>query len=331
MNKNILVTGGAGYVGSILVKKLLEKNYKVKILDIFWFSDESIFDQYPNKQNLKICKGDLRDHNIVEQAIRDIDVVINLAAVANDPCADLEPDVTKEINLNAINHLVDLAKKHKIERFINASSSSVYGIKDTPEVTEDITLEPLTLYAKYKAETEKYIQESNSKDFTTVSIRSATVFGYSPRIRLDLTVNMLTAHAVNRGQITVFGGEQKRPNIHIEDITDLYTMLIKTDKELISGEVFNAGYENHKVIDIAEIIKDTLSEKTIDIKIEPTTDQRSYHISSKKLNDRLQFFPKHTLQQGIREVADLFINKTISNWEDPKYSNIKTMKLLELK
>ncbi len=331
MKKNILITGGAGYVGSILVKKLLEKGYKVKVIDLFWFSNESIFDGYPNKQNLEVHKADLRDYGTIEKIINNVDVVISLAAVANDPCADLQPEVTKQINLDSINNLVDISKKHKVKRFINASSSSVYGVKDDPEVTEDLELNPLTLYAKYKAESEKYIQQCNSEDFTTVSIRSATVFGYSPRIRLDLTVNMLTAFALNKNKIIVFGGEQMRPNIHIEDITDLYVMLIETDKELISGDVFNAGYENHKVMEIAKIIKGTLSEKEIEIEIKPVVDERSYRISSKKINDRLNFFPKYTLQQGIREISDLFTNGVILNWEDPEYYNIKTMKLLELK
>jgi len=196
-NKTIFLTGGAEYVGSVLVKKLLQNNYKVIVLDTFWFAPTSIFDDYPNKKLLTIYKGDMRNYTLISDIFKNnnIDVVINLAAVSNDPCSELNPIITREINLDATINLIDTAKKWGVKRFITASSSSVYGVKKESEVKEDMKLEPITLYAKYKAEIEKYLKEKNDNNFTTVAIRSATVFGPSPRMRLDLTVNMLTAQA----------------------------------------------------------------------------------------------------------------------------------------
>ena len=195
-----------------------------------------------------------------------------------------------------------------------------------------MSLDPLTLYAKYKAETEKYLKSLKDDNFTTVSIRSATVFGYSPRIRLDLTVNLLTAHAIMKNVITVFGGDQKRPNIHIDDITDVYALLVDADKDLISGDVFNAGYENHTVMEIANIIKDTLKEYDVTVSVKDTKDPRSYHISSEKIRHELDFSPSHTVEDAVIDLKKAFDAGKIPNpLDDDRYYNIKTMKAVDLK
>ncbi|MBT5926637.1 MAG: NAD-dependent epimerase/dehydratase, partial [Verrucomicrobia bacterium] len=219
--KTVLVTGGAGYVGAVLVPKLLEAGYNVIVLDLFIYG-EHVLDGSRKNPNLKTIKGDIRDQKLLKKIMPGCDVVIHLACISNDPSFELNPELGRSINLDAFRPLVEISKEAGVNRFIYASSSSVYGIKEESNVHEGMALEPLTDYSRFKADCEKILAEYESSEFTTVTIRPATVCGYSPRLRLDLTVNILTNHAVNNGLITVFGGEQRRPNIHIEDITDLY-------------------------------------------------------------------------------------------------------------
>ncbi|MBU1007100.1 MAG: SDR family oxidoreductase, partial [Candidatus Omnitrophica bacterium] len=209
---NILVTGGAGYVGASLVPELLRVGYRVKVIDLYLFG-KGVLDQVKDDPGLKEIKGDIRDKKFLEENLRDVDAVIHLACISNDPSFELNPKLGKSINYDAFLGLVRLAKASGVRRFIYASSSSVYGIKNEENVTEDLSLEPLTDYSKYKALCEEELFKDATRDFTAVVLRPATVCGYSPRQRLDLIVNILTNLAVNKGEITVFGGEQKRPNI----------------------------------------------------------------------------------------------------------------------
>jgi len=326
--KKVLVTGGAGYIGSVLVPKLLQKNYKVIVLDRLFFGIDGLKNMESNK-NLQVVKGDIRDTSLIDKLTRGIDAIIHLAAISNDPSGELNPDLTVKVNYKATANLVKIAKKNGVRRFINASSSSVYGIKEEPDVTEELPLEPLTIYSKTKAWAEEVVRESADKTFTAVSIRCATVCGYSPRMRLDLTVNILTAHAINKGIITVFGGEQKRPNIQIEDITDWYINLLKVQEEKITGEVFNAGYENYTIMEIAKMVKNIVG-KHIEIKKEETRDRRSYHICSEKIKRVLGFKPEKTVKDAIMDVKDAFERGKIKNWEDTNYYNVKKMKLLRI-
>ena len=322
--QTVLVTGGAGYVGSRLVPVLLEKGYRVRVLDWFLY-DPYVFDGFKENPSLELIRGDTRDPEVVKHCLEGIDAVIHLAAISNDPSCDLDPQLTRAVNLDAVLGLVDAAKQQGIKRFINASSASVYGIKKEENVTEDLSLEPITLYAKYKAESERYVIDANSSDFTTVSIRPATLCGYAPRLRLDLTVNILTHHAIRKGKITVFGGEQKRPNLHISDMIDLYLLMLEIESEKIAGRVFNAGFENYKVKEIAQLVQQTLS---TDVKIEtiPSDDHRSYHISSDKIRRELDFNPKYKVVDAIKEIQAAFTQKVVRDPEDTKYYNVKFMK-----
>lgn len=252
--KRVLVTGGAGYVGSSSVPKLLAAGYEVTVLDLYIYGDE-IFAAHRDDPRLREVKGDLRNAADVARAVAGCDAVIHLACISNDPSFDLDPDLGRSINFDCFRPLVRAAKDAGARQFIYASSSSVYGIKDEPEVTEELPLKPLTDYSKYKAMCEDVLREEKERGFVTVILRPATVCGYAPRLRLDLTVNILTNLAINNGRITVFGGEQLRPNIHVEDMTDLYRKLLEVPDQTVDGKVWNAGYDNLKVRDIAEMVK----------------------------------------------------------------------------
>ncbi len=324
---NILVTGGAGYIGAVLVPKLLEGGYHVKVIDLYLYGQ--VLKDHPH---LKQIKGDIRDTALLEREIPGTDAMIHLACISNDPSYELNPSLSKTINYNAFLPLVAIAKKAKVQRFIFASSSSVYGVKETGNVTEDLPLEPLTDYSKYKALCEEHLLQQQTKDFTVLILRPATVCGYSPRLRLDLTVNILTNHAINNGCIKILGGHQKRPNIHIEDMTDLYVQALKLPKEKIAGKIFNVGYENHTVRQIADIVKENLNRPDLQIVVESTDDHRSYHISSEKIKRELGFEPKHTIGQAVCDLKQAFEQGKIPNpMTDVRYYNIKTMQAVQLK
>ncbi|GEA11669.1 SDR family oxidoreductase [Alteromonas sp. KUL49] len=239
----ILVTGACGYKGSVLIPKLLQQGHEVDALDIQWFGNF-----LPDHDNLNVIQHDVRDTASIN--LQGIDAIIHLASVANDPCGDLDPKLTWEVSALATMQLADRAAREGIKHFIYASSGSVYGVKDEDEVTEDLSLEPISEYNKTKMVSERVLL-SYSDRMTVQIVRPATVCGLSPRMRLDVAVNMLTMQALLNGVITVFGGKQARPNIHIDDITDLYLFLL--DNPQNTG-VYNAGFENITILDIAEQI-----------------------------------------------------------------------------
>lgn len=333
--KKILVTGGAGYVGGVLVPNLLNKGYEVKVIDLYIYG-EDVLDSVKHNPNLKQIKGDIRDKDLLEKELKGIDAVIHLACISNDPSYELDPNLGKSINYDAFIHLVDISKKAGVRRFIYASSSSVYGIKDEDNVTEDLSLEPLTDYSKYKALCEGHLLKQRSPGFVVLILRPATVCGYSPRLRLDLSVNILTNHAVNKGKITVFGGEQRRPNIHIEDMTDLYLRTLEYPNEKIDGKIFNVGYYNMKMMEIARTVQKVVSREmhmdNPEIITSPTDDNRSYHISSEKIKRELGFEAQRSIEAAVKDLCDAFRAGKIPNaMEDKRYYNIKTMQAIKLK
>jgi nucleoside-diphosphate-sugar epimerase len=328
--KKIFLTGGAGYVGAVLVPKLLAKGYHVKVLDLYMFGEDVLSSQKDHPGLIQI-KGDIRNRRLLEKEISGYDTVIHLACISNDPSFELDPALGKSINYDAFLDLVDVAKKAGVRNFIYASSSSVYGIKEEPEVTEDLPLEPLTDYSRYKAECEKILMKAAEEDFVITIVRPSTVCGYSPRMRLDLTVNILTNQAVNKGKITVFGGDQKRPNLHIQDMCDTYLFLLEQPDGKIHKKIYNIGFQNLKVKEIAEVVRKAIDPK-ITIEKSPTNDLRSYHISSKRIKEELGFEAKHTVEEAVSDLKRAFEEGKIPDaLTDIRYINIKTMEAIKLK
>ncbi len=330
--KTVIVTGGGGYVGTILVSKLLAAGYKVRVIDLFLFGD------YLPKGHpgLESIQGDIRNQELLRSVVEGGDAVIHLACISNDPSFELNPALSRSINYECFEPMVKLSKESGIQRFIYASTSSVYGVSEAPEVTEDHPLVPITDYNKYKGMCEPHLFKYQSDDFTTVTIRPATVCGYSPRLRLDLTVNILTNHAVNHKKITVFGGRQKRPNIHIDDISDLYVELLKMPAGKIAGKTFNAGYENFTVAELAEMVQKIVSRempelKPITIDTAPSDDIRSYHVSSKKIKKELGWTPKRTLEDAVVDLCRAFrAGKIKDSFTDNRYFNVKAVRASQL-
>ena len=330
LQRNVFVTGGAGYVGSVLVPKLLQKGHRVKVIDLYIYG-EDVLSSVKGHPNLVEVKGDIRNKDLLRSETEGYDTVIHLACISNDPSYELDPALGKSINYDAFVDLVDISQENGVKNFIYASSSSVYGIKEVPEVTENLPLEPLTDYSKYKAKCEEALMATATGDFVVTIIRPSTVCGYSPRLRLDLTVNILTNHAVNKGEITVFGGEQKRPNIHIEDMTDLYVKLLELPDGKIQKKIYNAGYENYTVREIAEMVRKVV-DPDLPINVTPTDDIRSYHVSSQKIRDELGFEAKHTIEEAVSDLKKAFeAGKIPDPMEDIRYYNIKTMQAIGLK
>lgn len=331
----IAIPGGGGYVGSVLVPRLLEEGYRVKILDLFLYGRETLAAVIDHPQ-LEIIQGDIRNPESVKNLLRGCDAVIHLACISNDPSVELDPALSHSVNFESFSPFVAQAKKAGINRFIFASSGSVYGVSDSPDVTEEHPLVPVSLYNKYKAACEPVLQAEACTDFSPVIIRPATICGYSPRQRLDLTVNILTSHAFYRRQITVFGGAQMRPNLHIQDMVDLYCLLLKAPTTQIHNQIFNAAYQNHSVSETAGIIQ-ALFRKTlpqweeIPIKTQPSDDIRSYHISSKKLSEVLNFVPSRTIQDGASDLIKAFQSDLLPGAPDAsRYHNLRQMKELML-
>jgi len=324
----VLVTGGAGYVGAVLVPKLIAAGYKVTVLDLYMYGEDVL--KSSRGESLREVKGDIRDIEAVKQALQGCDAVIHLACISNDPSFELNPDLGRSINLDAFVPLVRASKDAKVKRFVYASSSSVYGIKDGVEVTEDLSLEPLTDYSKFKAECEVLLEQERAPGFTTVTIRPATVCGYSPRQRLDVVVNILTNLGVHKGEVSVFGGAQLRPNIHIEDMADAYMLLLLAPDEKVNGKVYNAGYENHSVMQLAEMVQRNVGPH-VQLKVQNTNDMRSYHVSSKKIKDELGFEAAHSIEEAVVDLIKAFKDGRLPNsMEDPRYFNIKTMQKVNL-
>ena len=325
--KKLFITGGAGYVGACLVPKLLEAGYQVTVFDLMIYGQDVLSDH----PNLTKVRGDIRDINAMEQHICSSDAVIHLACISNDPSFELNPSLGKSINLDSFEPLVQLSRNSGVKRFIYASSSSVYGVKKESKVTEELSLEPLTDYSKFKAECEVILQRYSDDSFTTVTLRPATVCGYSPRQRLDVVVNILTNLAYHKRMMTVFGGDQLRPNIHISDMVDAYLKILDCTDEEVNGEIFNVGSQNHSVNELAQIVREIVG---IDVEIssEISNDNRSYHISSDKIQSKIGFSSQLSVKQASQELVSAFENGKLTDpLDNPLYFNIKMMQKINLR
>lgn len=328
----ILVTGGAGYVGSKLTLDLAEQNHEVIIYDTCYFGKDHITEN----NNIKLIEGDIRDKIKFESAVNGCDTVIHLACISNDPSFDLNEELSKSINFDCFEDLVSISKKKGVKKFIYASSSSVYGFSDDPNVTEEHPLVPLTLYNKFKGMCEPILKKYLDDKFRGVIIRPATVCGYAPHCRLDLSVNILTNHAVNNKKIIVLGGgEQKRPNLHVNDMSRVYLMLVENDFKEINGETFNVSFENKKIIELAKIVARNVKDffNYDDVKIEvktETVDNRSYHVNSDKIKRVLNFEPNYNIDDAVKSLCEAFKDgKLPDSLTDPKYINVTTLKNLD--
>jgi nucleoside-diphosphate-sugar epimerase len=322
--RTVLVTGGAGYVGSALVPKLIAAGHDVTVLDLYLYGENALR-AVAGAPGLREIRGDMRDRATLIDALRGATDVIHLACISNDPSFELNPGLGRSINYDCFPMLVDEAKAAGVSRFVYASSSSVYGLRDEENVVESLELRPLTDYSKYKALCEEILLEKREPGFAALVLRPATVCGYAPRLRLDLTVNILTNHAVTNRAIRVFGGAQMRPNIHVDDMTDLYARSLAWDAHAIDGKIYNAGYHNRRVIDIAESVR-TIVGDDVTIAVEPTDDNRSYHISSAKLKQELGFEAGRTIENAVSDLLAAFeAGKVPGSMSDDRYYNIKTM------
>ncbi len=332
MTKNVLVTGGAGYCGSLLVPQLLAEGYNVTVYDLLYFGDSFLPKDNPQ---LKVIQGDIRDVAKLTGALQNQDVVLGLACISNDASFELDERLSTTINLDAFEPMVVAAKKAGVKRFVYASSSSVYGVSDQPNVTEDHPLVPLTLYNKYKGMCEPLLLKHTDDRFVGVVFRPATVCGYAPRLRLDLSVNILTNHAVTNNKITVFGGSQLRPNLHVQDYADLCKLLLVAPTEKIANQIFNCGYQNMSIMEIAHMVKKVVEQEfpqkaPIDIVTTPTDDNRSYHINSDKIKKTLGFAPKHTIEEAVRDLCRAFrAGKIPNSFSDDRFYNVRTLKKLK--
>jgi nucleoside-diphosphate-sugar epimerase len=305
---NIFVTGGCGYKGTVLVPKLLARGYKVKVLDTQWFGN--FLTPHPN---LTVTKGDVRDIDLMN--LKGIDTVIHLSSVANDPCGDLDPKLTWEISALATMQLADKAVRQGVKQFIYASSGSVYGVKEEAQVTEDLDLKPISEYNKTKMVSER-VMLSYSDSMVVQIVRPATVCGYSPRMRLDVSVNLLTMQALTKGKISVFGGSQVRPNIHIDDIANVYLHFI--DHPEVTG-IYNAGFENISILEIAKLVAKHLP---TEITVTESNDPRSYRVNSDKLL-ATGFKPSKTVENAILEIIALYKSHQLK--DEDHFHNLRWM------
>lgn len=329
--QTILVTGGAGYVGSALVPSLLRRGYRVKVVDVFWYGQD-VFDDCNRHPQLERLQLDIRDSARLKQALQGVDAVIHLACISNDPSFELDPSLGKSINYDAFAGLLQGSIDQGVKRFIYASSSSIYGVKETPDVREDAEPLPLTDYSRFKLDCERdLLAHPRVSGMERVIVRPSTLCGYAPRLRLDLTVNILTIHALVNHKIKIFGGKQLRPNLHIQDMVRAYHLFLEAPGAKIDREAFNVGFQNRSVEDIARLVRDTLGDPTIELEYTPSNDNRSYHVNSDKVKNVLGFETRFTIEDAVRDLAAAYrAGKIPDPLNNTRYSNIKRMQELRV-
>ncbi len=325
--QTVLITGGSGYVGTLLVPKLLDEGNNVIVYDTQYFGC-----YLSSHEKLTIIKDDIRNNAAFRKACEGVDIVLHLACISNDPSFELDEDLSKSINYDCFEDLVTAAKESGVKRFVYCSSSSVYGVSEAQDVKEDHPLVPLTLYNKYKGMCEPILFKHQDDNFVCVTIRPATICGYSPRMRFDLSVNILTNHAINNRKICVFGGSQLRPNLHIQDMCNVYKLMLQAPSEKIQGQTFNIGYQNQSILQLAEIVRDVVENEfpensKIGIETVASNDLRSYHINSDKIKTILGFSPLHTIEDAVRDICRAFKeNKFVDSMNNPEYINVRNLK-----
>ena len=329
--QTVCITGGAGYVGSALVPELLDRGYGVKVIDLFLYG-KKVFAGLEGHPNFSLVEGDIRDAGLLKREIAPADALIHLACISNDPSFELNPVLGKSINYDAFHTLLAALETSRVRRFIYASSSSVYGLRSESQVTEEAPKTPLTDYSKFKLECEEVLIDWDKPAALDWSIlRPATVCGYAPRLRLDLTVNILTIHALVNKKIKVFGGKQLRPNIHIKDMVRVYVELLKADRQKVAGQIFNAGYQNESVENIARKTQSVLDDPGIEIEYVPTDDNRSYHVNSDKIRNELGFETRFTIEDAISDIQGAYARELIvDGLGNEFYYNIQRMKNINL-
>lgn len=322
MAQRVLISGGGGFVGTVLTQRLLSLGHDVRVLDTFWFGDF-----IPAHQRLTKVRGDMRDGALVDRVLDGVDSVIQLACLSNDPTSDLDAGLTRAINYDACADIVDRAKASGVSRFIYASSASVYGVREEADITEDMRLEPITLYSQYKADIEQIAFDAGSDRFTTVAVRNSTVCGYSPRMRLDLILSIFVMAAMKKGVITIEGGTQLRPLIHMEDLVDLYVRLLDADRAAIHQQAFNISSDNYRVDAVARMVQAKLPCR---LEFASFTDPRSYHVNTDKARRVLGYTTSRSIESAVDEIKDA-LNRGLIQETDSRCYNIRHVKhLLEV-
>jgi nucleoside-diphosphate-sugar epimerase len=327
------VTGGLGYVGSRLCPHLLSLGHEVRALDLGLYGDagmralETSPDWADWRNRFEWSQGDIRSPKSVTDAVAGVDAVVHLAAISNDPTGEVDAQLTRQVNFDAIGLLVALAKQAGVSRFINASSSSVFGMRDEEDIVESLEPAPITTYSTNKMLSEWILLAARGPGFVTTNIRPATICGFSPRQRFDLTVNKLTVDAVRKGVITVHGGQQRRPNVSMQDVIHLYARLLEIDAAAIDGRTFNFGFENLRIIDLAKGIQKRLADLDVRIDVTELHDQRDYHISSDALVRATGYTPVGSIGSAVDELREKLDAGHFPDPDSEEHHNMKSMKL----
>jgi nucleoside-diphosphate-sugar epimerase len=322
---DVLVTGGAGYIGNILVEKLLDRGYKVRVLDLMLFGDNAL-EGLKDNENLQILRGDIRHIKDLTYAIKNVNTVIHLAGIVGDPACSVNEQATQSVNVEATKAIMEICKYHNVERIIFASSCSVYGASKLPWVNEGSILNPVSLYAKSRIDSEQIILNSanyfNRDRITPVILRFATVFGWSRRMRFDIVVNLFTAKAIIDKEITIYGGDQYRPFVHVQDVADACVMAFEADKDLVDRQIFNVGDNNlnFRISEVGETVAKIIPDTKIKYR-EYKEDNRTYRVSFDKINYVLGWRARWSLEEGVKEMKRMIEELGIRDYRESKYRN----------
>jgi nucleoside-diphosphate-sugar epimerase len=326
----LLLVGGGGYVGVELQRLLAKSNYQVRVLDTFWYPNGKWDNSDGNfVNNIEYIEGDIRRKEVLRKALNGVDACIHLACISNDPSYELNPNLAKSINFDAFQLFTEEINKSSVKRFIYASSSSVYGVKEEEHVTEELSCDPLTDYSKYKVMCEEVALENISEEICLTIVRPSTICGYSRRQRFDLVVNVLTLSALKNSVIKVDGGDQFRPNLHMRDMIASYKLLLESNRSIINRKIYNIAGENLTVLEIAKKVQLQMDKKC-EVEVTPILDHRSYRVSGKRIQSEIGFIPQYKVEDAINDLKQAFYSGKFKNLDSELYYNIKRMKLLML-